>query len=278
VAKRRRQGVLSTETPRLKDAPVGDSAPKRPAGADKRARLAIVQALVGFLETHGADEATGKRWLTEYRAFVRGLPSRTASVCDLVAARIRNSYLAETYALQAKGTGTHTPAGAKLAEMSHRCDMHAQRFALHARDLASREAGLPSEGATAALDAPEVAECTVDELLGRIQRLVDHEALDDARVAEVAAQVRVAPPPAAEVVSAVAPGDELLGRIQGLVDAAQADVAEEPVPNTPPELRRLRVERERERSNEQWDAMLSKGSPTRETRTGILARWPRRDS
>ncbi|HEY1695821.1 MAG TPA: hypothetical protein VGG39_26820 [Polyangiaceae bacterium] len=143
MAARTRAGVPGTETPRDKDMPVGaGSGRKVTPDTDKRAKKAIRRALLAFLTEHGADAAARQRWDREYRAFVLGLPSRSASVADLVASRVRNAYLAERYALEAQVAGTSTPAGAKLAAMAHGCDMHVQRFALHARDLSAREAGV----------------------------------------------------------------------------------------------------------------------------------------
>ena len=78
--------------------------------------------------------------LTLYRALMRDLPSDSASVRQLTASRSRHVVMATALANEATLKGLGTPEGMKLAEASRSHDLAAQRLAITAFDLATKEA------------------------------------------------------------------------------------------------------------------------------------------
>ena len=143
------KGKARFETPRLKDNRTSTTARDPSAGRDARGqfaagnRSAIGQAAKAIIRQSlgtDVDDPMVREATALYRAVLRGLPSDGASVRQLTASRCRHAVLATVYANEASKAGLATPEGMKLAEHARAHDLTAQRLAVTAFDLATREA------------------------------------------------------------------------------------------------------------------------------------------
>jgi hypothetical protein len=150
MAQRSREGKIGTETPRLKDLPVGGTVPERTVNhgsdgrfvvangaANGRAMKTLARASLG---ADGDDDELVRAARTMYRALLREMPEPGASVRQLVASRCRHAVMATKFANSAARVGLATVEGIRLAEQSRAHDLAAQRLAVTALDLALREA------------------------------------------------------------------------------------------------------------------------------------------
>lgn len=149
------KGKARFETPRLKDLPHAATVRDPSAGRDVRGQFAAgngaateqgSKALIRQSLGSDADDPMVREALTLYRAILRGLPSDGASVRQLTASRCRHAVLATRFANEAARAGLTSPEGMKLAEHARAHDLAAQRLAVTAFDLATREAATAKSG------------------------------------------------------------------------------------------------------------------------------------
>lgn len=142
------KGKARTETPRLKDHHTPRTARDPSAGRDARGQFSKGNgAAIGRGAKQIVREALSRvppelvrDALTLYRACLRELPSDGPSVRQLTAARCRHAVLATCFTNEAVSAGLTTPLGMKLAEAARSHDLAAQRLAVTAFDIASKEA------------------------------------------------------------------------------------------------------------------------------------------
>lgn len=149
------KGKARFETPRLKDLHHAATVRDPSAGRDVRGQFAAgngaateqsSKAIIRQSLGADADDPMVKEAHTLYRAILRGLPSDGASVRQLTASRCRHAVLATRYANEAAAAGLTTPEGLKFAENARAHDLAAQRLAVTAFDLATREAATAKSG------------------------------------------------------------------------------------------------------------------------------------
>ena len=167
------KGKARTETPRLKDLSLPETARDPSEGRGEAGRFAAgnrasvgqgIKALIRKGLGDPDDEATGSlvREATRlYLALLRSLPADGPGVRQLVASQARHAMLATHYANEAARVGLGTKDGLAMAEASRAHDTTAQRLSVTAYDRAVREAaskprdpmaelnrrlGIPTEG------------------------------------------------------------------------------------------------------------------------------------
>jgi hypothetical protein len=156
MAKRTEHGKARNARPRLKDTPKTPS--KSDTGQkDKLALRSLTKDLRSWLAAQGVDEQTVVSRIGVYRALVRSHPSRGIEVCVHLSAHIRNAYLAEQRAVEARVLGLDTPAGAKALEQARGHDRTAQASSIMAYDLACRQAGIAPKTDSALVDTTDQA-------------------------------------------------------------------------------------------------------------------------
>lgn len=167
MAKRFVKDAFRTETPRLKDLHVQETARDPSEGRQEHGHFGPdnrisedqgTKALIRKGLGDPSDPLTGElvRASTRlYRAILRSLPSDGPGVRQLVASQARHALLATHYANEAAKAGFASDRGLKLAEASRAHDTTAQRLAVTAYDRAVREAAAkPKRDPLAWLTAP----------------------------------------------------------------------------------------------------------------------------
>jgi hypothetical protein len=139
---------LRVESPQLKDTPTALTVADPSVDRDEHGHFGpgngaaigrgLKQVCREGLEGLDADLARDAMML--YRGVLRSLPAAGPSVRQLVAAQCRHAVIATAFANAAAKAGLASPDGIKLAEHSRSHDLAAQRLAVTAFDLATREA------------------------------------------------------------------------------------------------------------------------------------------